>query len=100
MNADNRWYSVLDDLDAHLQSQEEALAVGQAELIVAFAVPPGLGPLPPNLEPRFTTLGRRSTDLINKVATRRDAIAHRIDVLPRRRPVPLRPSACYLDTSA
>jgi hypothetical protein len=99
MTGDNRWYSVLDDLDAHLLQQEEALELGQAELIVAFEVPPGLGPLPANLEPRFALLGRRSDDLLRAVATRRDAIARRLAALPRPRATPP-PTACYLDTSA
>ena len=99
MTGDNRWYSVLDDLDAHLLRQEDALELGQAELIVAFEVPPGLGPLPPNLEPRFALLSRRSAALIREVATRRDAIAHRLAALPRHRATP-RPVASYLDTSA
>ena len=64
---DNRWYSVLDDLDAHLLTQEEAFSVGQAELIVAFEVPPGLGALPPNLGPRFALLARRSDALLHAV---------------------------------
>jgi len=96
---DNRWYSVLDDLDAHLLTQEEAFSVGQAELIVAFEVPPGLGALPPNLGPRFALLARRSDDLLHAVAARRDEIAQRLAALPRRRSAP-RPTACYLDTSA
>ena len=98
MSGDNRWYSVLDDLDAHLLVQEEAFSVGQAELIVAFEVPSGLGPLPANLQPRFALLGRRSDDLLREVATRRDAIAQRLAALPRHRAAP-RPTACYLDTS-
>jgi len=98
MTGDNRWYSVLDDLDAHLLRQEEALELGQAALIVAFEVPPGLGPLPPNLEPRFALLGRRSDALLREIATRRDALAQRLAALPRHRATP-RPTACYLDTS-
>jgi hypothetical protein len=98
MTGDNRWYSVLDDLDAHLLQQEEALELGQAALIVAFEVPPGLGPLPENLAPRFALLGRRSDDLLGEVATRRDAVARRLAALPRHRATP-RPTACYLDTS-
>ncbi|MFI5042196.1 MAG: hypothetical protein ACHQNA_10185 [Acidimicrobiales bacterium] len=98
MTGDNRWYSVLDDLDAHLLRQEEALDAGRPDLIVAFDPPSGLGPLPPNLEPRWALLGRRSADLLEHTTTRRDAIARRLATLPRRRTAP-RPSACYLDTS-
>ena len=43
----------------HLAWQEQALAEGHADLIVAFAVPPGLGALPPNLEPRMRHLRLR-----------------------------------------
>jgi len=48
MTNDNRWYSVLDDIDTHLEQQERALDAGRPDLVVAFALPPGRGPLPPN----------------------------------------------------
>ena len=99
MTADNRWYSILDDLDAHLQYQAAALEAGQSELIEAFAVPPGLGDLPANLGPRFALLSARSEELIREVTARRDEIGRRLADLPRRRPAG-RPVACYLDTSA
>ena len=99
MTADNRWYSVLDDFDAHLQQQVDALETGHAELIVAFEMPPGIGSLPPNLEPRLEVLRRRSAELERVVATRRDEIARRLALLPRPRAT-ARPFPSYLDTSA
>ena len=74
MTVDHRWYSILDDLEAHLQYQAEALEAGQFELIAAFAVPPGLGSMPPNLGPRYALLSARSDELIGQVTERRDEI--------------------------
>jgi len=99
VTADNRWYSVLDDLDAHLQYQAAALEADQAELIVPFTAPPGLGTMPPNLAPRLALLSARSDELIRQVAERRDEIGRRLAALPRPRPAE-RPIACYFDTSA
>jgi hypothetical protein len=99
VTVDHRWYSVLDDLDAHLRYQDEALAAGQFELIAAFPVPPGLGALPPNLGPRFAALSAHSDELIRHVTERRDEIARRLATLPRPRPAE-RPIPCYFDTSA
>lgn len=99
MTVDHRWYSILDDLEAHLQYQAEALEAGQFELIAAFAVPPGLGSMPPNLGPRYALLSARSDELIGQVTERRDEIARRLATLPRPRPA-ARPVACYFDTSA
>ncbi len=99
MSDDNRWYSVLDDLDAHLHLQEEALDGGRPDEIIAFVLPPGLGPVPPNLEPRLSLMRRRTAALEEAVATRRDQIGRRLAALPRPRPT-ARPVASYLDTSA
>ena len=96
--SDNRWYSVLDDLDLHLQQQEDALDAGRPDLIVAFALPPGLGEVPPNLEPRLDMMRRRTAALEAAVVTRRDEIGRRLAALPRRREQ-ARPAACYLDTA-
>ena len=96
---DNRWYSVLDDLDAHLQYQESVLDAGRPDLIVAFVLPPGLGSVPPNLEPRLDIMRRRTASLEAAVATRRDEIGRRLAALPRRRSSG-RPVASYVDTSA
>jgi hypothetical protein len=68
MTDDNRWYSVLDDIDAHLERQERALDTGRPDLVVAFALPPGLGPVPPNLEPRLDTMRRRTEALEAAIA--------------------------------
>ncbi|HZQ87351.1 MAG TPA: hypothetical protein VFA83_21085 [Acidimicrobiales bacterium] len=99
MSADNRWYSVLDDLDSHLAWQEQALAEGHADLIVAFAMPPGLGPLPPNLEPRMHRLRLRADELVREVTARRDAAASHLASLPRPPRASARPPACYIDTT-
>jgi hypothetical protein len=98
MRYDNRWYSVLDDLDSHLTWQERALDEGHGDLIVAFPMPPGLGPLPPNLEPRMHRLRLRCDELVREVTARRDAAATRLALLPRPRAA-ARPPACYIDTS-
>jgi hypothetical protein len=97
--ADNRWYAVLDDLDAHIGHQADVLSAGQPELIHAFPLPTGLGPLPPNLQHRLDTLRVRTSELEAEVATRRDQIGRRLAGLPRRRP---RASAVasYIDTTA
>ena len=103
MTVDHRWYSILDDLDAHLRYQAAAFEAGQPELIVAFPLPPGLGALPPNLEPRFACLRARSDELIRAVTARRDDIGRRLALFPRRRVAEqpaARPVACYFDTSA
>lgn len=68
MNVDNRWYSVLDDIDAYLQQQEASLAEGHADLTLPFPLPPGLGPLPPNLGPRLTALSERTVVLGRQAA--------------------------------
>jgi hypothetical protein len=68
---DNRWYSVLDDIDAHLEQQERTLAAGRPDLVAAFALPPGLGPVPPNLEPRLDTMRRRTEALEAAIAEAR-----------------------------
>jgi hypothetical protein len=68
MTNDNRWYSVLDDIDAHLEQQERALDAGRPDLVIAFALPPGLGPLPPNLQPRLDTMRRRTEVLEAAIA--------------------------------
>jgi len=99
VTVDHRWYSVLDDLDAHLRYQAEAFDAGQFELIAAFEVPTGLGAMPANLGPRWALLSAASDELIRRVTERRDEIARRLATLPRRRPVE-RPIACYFDTSA
>jgi hypothetical protein len=99
MRHDNRWYSVLDDLDSHVTWQERVLAEGHADLIVAFPVPPGLGALPPNLEPRMHQLRLRCDELVREVTARRDAAASRLATLPRRPAGGFRPPACYIDTS-
>jgi hypothetical protein len=96
---DNRWYSVLDDLDAHLGQQELAFEAGHAELIEAFVLPASLGAVPPNLQPRLDSVRRRSAALEAAVVTRRDEIGRRLGSLPRRR-AEVRPVASYFDTSA
>jgi hypothetical protein len=65
VNIDNRWYSVLDDIDEYLDRQEAALAEGRTgtELDGAFPIPPGLGALPPNLAPRYDALREREGEL-------------------------------------
>ncbi len=98
MKVDNRWYSVLDDLDSHLAWQEQAVDEGHAEMIVAFPMPAGLGALPPNLEPRMRQLRLRCDELVREVTARRDAAASRLASLPRPRPA-ARPLACYIDTT-
>jgi hypothetical protein len=98
MRFDNRWYSVLDDLDSHLAWQERAVDEGHADQIVAFPVPPGLGALPPNLEPRMRRLRLRCDELVREVTARRDAAASHLSLLPRPRAA-ARPPACYIDTS-
>jgi hypothetical protein len=60
VKVDNRWYSVLDDIHAHLELQEAALAGGHIGPTGPFPLPPGLGPLPPNLGPRLTALSERT----------------------------------------
>ena len=99
MRFDNRWYSVLDDLDSHIAWQENALDEGHADLIVAFPMPPGLGPLPPNLEPRMRRLRLRCDELVREVTARRDAAAARLSTFPRLPRAASRPPACYLDTT-
>jgi len=99
MKPDNRWYSVLDDLDNHITWQESALAEGHADQIVAFSLPAGLGPLPPNLEPRMHQLRLRCDELVREVTARRDAAAARLSTFPRLPRAASRPPACYLDTT-
>jgi hypothetical protein len=98
MRFDNRWYSVLDDLDSHLAWQEQAIDEGHADQIVAFPMPPGLGALPPNLAPRMRRLRLRCDELVREVTARRDAAASHMSLLPRPRAA-ARPPACYIDTS-
>jgi len=98
MSVDNRWYSVLDDLDSHLAWQEQAVDEGHADVIVAFPMPAGLGVMPPNLEPRMRQLRLRCDELVREVTARRDAAAARLATLPRPRGGS-RPPACYIDTS-
>ena len=98
MNADNRWYSVLDDIEAHLQAQEAAFEAGQAGRIVAFPLPNGLGAVPPNLVPRLTALRDRTDELMHRVEARKQEINRRLAALPPKRPA-TRPVACYIDAS-
>jgi hypothetical protein len=98
MTSDNRWYSVLDDLDAHLNQQADALEAGRPDLIVAFTLPPGIGSVPPNLEPRLDILRRRSAELGAVVTPRRHEDARGLATSPPRRPSGC-PWAWDLDTS-
>ncbi len=82
---DNRWYSVLDDFEAHHDGQADAIAAGRADLVAAFPQPPGLGALPPNLQGRASRLHRRSLELEASVADHRDDISRRLAAIPRRR---------------
>jgi hypothetical protein len=82
MTVDHRWYSVLDDLDAHLREQEDALDAGLPDLVVAFALPPGLGSVPPNLEYRLEIMRRRGARIESALSWPHE-IGRRLVTLPR-----------------
>jgi hypothetical protein len=91
------WASCLDNFADHLEHQEQALAEGTPERIVAFVPPPTLGPLPQALLPRARELHAEAealTDAITQARARTSAALQQL----RQPTEPARPS--YVDSRA
>ena len=98
MAAEVGWTATLDDFEAHLAAQRDALSAGRPQDVTPFRPPSPLGPLPEALEERATRLLAESRDLESLVADARHAIHTRLNAPPSSAG-PARPprTASYLD---
>jgi hypothetical protein len=61
------WASALDDFEARLVAQRDALDAGEAGQLPPFVAGIELGPLPPELEVRARELLAQSDDLVHEL---------------------------------
>ncbi|HZU80812.1 MAG TPA: hypothetical protein VE991_12920 [Acidimicrobiales bacterium] len=91
------WAEVLDEIERQLEAHDRALAVGGGAEAPAYAVPNGLGDLPPALATRAEQLLARTNELADRVMDEQQAIIRAVTAEPS---VPRRGPAVYLDLRA
>jgi hypothetical protein len=94
-----RWSAALDQFAACLADQERQLAERHPELVVPFAPPAGLGPLPPELGERARALLARSEALAAQVHEALDATRRQL-LLARRMTTERAAVPAYVDSHA
>lgn len=79
--SDGRWAECLDRFEAHLLDQFQALVDGRPDLILPFAHPAAMGPLPAHLELRAQELARDNHRLEQQVAAAAACSARHLQLL-------------------
>lgn len=95
------WASTLDDFEARLVAQRDALDAGQAGELTLFEPPTGLGPLPLELVARARDLLDQAEDLIRELSVNVLALGQDLAVVRTLDASTARPSqANFVDFSA